>query len=259
MGNMAARPVESRDELRHRIEKYLSTSDRGSDIQNLIDRLKPLGDVAIFGGMARDFARGGEKLFQSDVDMVVDVEPEKLDAFFSNIPVIRNRFGGFRLEGRYTQFDVWALQTTWAIREQHVAADNLSDLTRTTFFDWDAVVYMSRSREIHYCNNYIENIHTKIVDINLHCNPNTMGAIARTIRILIDWQGALAPNLANFLERSLEKHCSTAIENAQRKTIGRVSMEARKLHALKDQLRRRETTKRTFKFEDDASAEPKVE
>lgn len=249
MANLTPHPVDDFGDLKERVENYLASSSRGADIRELVEKLRGVGDVAIFGGMLRDFARGGEQVFNSDIDLVIDAEPEQLGAFFSDFHVHRNRFGGYRLNGRTTQFDVWALQSTWAIRERYVQASQLNDLIQTTFFNWDAIVYIIESQEIVACSNYIENIHKRTVDINLSDNPNVLGAIARTLRILVDWQGELAPALTDFLAKSLDDHCPAEIEKAQARTIGRVSIKGHKINALKDQLRRRDTARSSFKFD----------
>ncbi|QFU16924.1 hypothetical protein [Microvirga thermotolerans] len=204
MANTAARPVTSEQELRERVEAYLADPALGGpEISETISRVRPLGGVAIFGGMLRDLARGGAGAFRSDVDLVVDCEAEELDRFVRDMPVERNKFGGYRFVGRRFVYDLWALPNTWAVRQGHVAAHALADLTKTTFFDCDAVVYDAGTRAIHWSDRYLEKLQAETVEINLEDNPNRVGVLARTLRILFDWRQSLGPQLAWYLHQGL--------------------------------------------------------
>lgn len=204
MARTAACPVTTEHELRERVEAYLADPALGGpEISETISRLRPLGDVAIFGGMLRDLARGGAGAFRSDVDLVVDCEAEELDRFVRDLPVARNKFGGYRFVGRRFAYDLWALPNTWAVREGHVAAQGLADLTKTTFFDCDAVVYDAGTRAIHWSDGYLDQLQARTVEINLEDNPNRLGVLARTLRILYDWQQSIGPQLAWYLCQGL--------------------------------------------------------
>jgi predicted nucleotidyltransferase len=250
MADHRARPVSNIGELRDRIESYLNSTNVGSDALELAQRLQSAGDVAIFGGMLRDLARSGEQAFNSDIDIVVDADPEHLESLIVDYNFCRNKFGGYRLNGRNAQFDVWALRNTWAIRERYVEADHLSDLTKTTFFNWDAIVYVVHTREIFHSHNYLESIHQKTANIVLKHNPNVLGTVARTLRILVDWDGTLAPDLAAFLEEALESHCLHDIKKAQLDTLGREMLDERTLKSLKAKMRHREAGEFTFALAD---------
>lgn len=237
MADTMSRPIADIDDLKERVQRYLDTSSRGIEAKELAERLREVGDVAIFGGMLRDFARGYEQSFNSDIDLVVDATPERLESFLMDYKVQRNRFGGYRLHGRDTQFDVWTLHNTWAIREGHVQACGLNDLINTTFFDCDAIVYVVHSKEIYCHSNFVENINKRTVDILLKDNPNLLGAVARTLRALVEWRAELGPELTKFLAKSLDDHCLYEIEKAQVRTYGRVAVDKDELTSLKIKLR----------------------
>jgi hypothetical protein len=100
---------------------------------------------------------------------------------------------------RHVKFDVWALHDTRAIKEGLVGASGLPDLTKTTFFDGDAAVYIPTESVLHCSVDYFNRIHSGVVIINLEENPNPLGAIARTLRLLVDWEVGLSRRLADFL------------------------------------------------------------
>jgi hypothetical protein len=192
----------------------------GHDIGNFIDRVSPIGDCAIFGGLPRDFAREGRDAFKSDVDIVVDAVPEELDALLEQFGGQRNRFGGYRLRYGRFDFDVWALQTTWAVSNGHVDVHSLMDLIKTTFFDCDAVVFHCRTLEINRSEQFWTSIKSGIVDINLEANPHYLGTLVRTLKIAFNKQQQLAPRLSNYLAKGIERSYNELLDYANRKNIG---------------------------------------
>jgi hypothetical protein len=202
-------------ELSSRIARFIRGQE-GADIGCLIDMLEPVGEVGIFGGMPRDFARAsGGGPFDSDVDVVVDAPADALDEVLHPMGADRNRFGGYRLRHGRFDFDIWALERTWAVSTGHVAVRSLTDLVKTTFFDCDAVVYHCRSGTISRSNSFWSNLHRGIVDINLQANPHQVGTLARTLRILFDWQQDLSPKLAEYLVTGLAEHGVAVMQYAR--------------------------------------------
>lgn len=189
---------------------------QGHDIGDLIDRLSSLGDCAIFGGLPRDFAREGRDAFKSDVDIVVDAGSGGLDALLGQIGGRRNRFGGYRLKYGRFEFDVWALQMTWAASTGHVEVHSLTDLIKTTFFDCDAVLFHCRTFEITRSERFWTSIKYGIVDINLEANPHYIGTLARTLRILFERRQQLTPRLANYLAEGIARNRNEILDYATR-------------------------------------------
>lgn len=236
-------------ELIDRIEKYLRTEGPGAEARELIERLSAIGEVGIFGGMVRDFARGKDEDFSSDIDIVVDVDAEKLNGIFEGFRVRRNRFGGYRLRKKEATFDVWTLSNTWAIKQGLVSASSLADLTKTTFFDWDAAVYVPRTHMLHCSEDYLERIHSGMVKINLEPNPNPLGAIARTLRLLLDWNVRLSPELKDFLLSKLDVYDERDVSKAQKVTIGHVYVRSDSVERLRHWLREPDLFDSTFRRE----------
>jgi hypothetical protein len=201
-------------ELSSRISHFIRGQE-GADIGRLIDMLEPVGEVGIFGGMPRDFARAGRRAFDSDVDVVVDGPADALDEVLHPMGAERNRFGGYRMRHGRFDFDIWALERTWAVSTGHVAVRSLTDLVKTTFFDCDAVIYRCRSAAISRSNSFWSNLHRGVVDINLEANPHQIGALARTLRILFDWQQDLSPKLADYLVTGLVEHRVAVLQYAR--------------------------------------------
>jgi hypothetical protein len=200
-------PVRDGAELCRRMQAFLADEARGGpEIADLIGHLGQVGEVAIFGGMARDIARGGAAAFASDVDLVVHAPPERLAELMRDGAAVRNRFGGYRIAGRRHSYDVWALPSTWAVQSGHVQAAHLTDLVHTTFFDCDAVLYLCGSRRVHHGPRFTAWLRDAIVDTNLEENPNPHGVVARALRILLEHRQAVGPGLERYLRRMAKGH-----------------------------------------------------
>ena len=200
-------------ELSSDISQFIR-SERGSDIGRLVDLLEAVGPSAIFGGLPRDFARDGSSSFDSDVDVVVDAPAAALDACLQPMGAERNRFGGYRLRFGRFDFDVWALERTWAASTGQVAVRTLSDLVKTTFFDCDAILYHCQTAAISRPSAYWSKARRHVIDINLEANPHQVGTLVRTLRALFDWQQDLSPKLANYLVLGLAEHHAAVLQYA---------------------------------------------
>ncbi len=192
MGEVARR-IDDVAALGDRMRAFLTDEALGGpEIADLVGHLGQIGEVAIFGGMPRDIARAGAQAFASDVDLVVDTEPGRLAELFRGAPARRNRFGGFRIDGRRHCYDVWALSSTWAVEAGHVRATSLDDLVHTTFFNCDAVIYRCSADRMHHGKRFRAWLHDHVVDVNLENNPNPAGTVGRALRAVLDWNTPLA-------------------------------------------------------------------
>ena len=240
------RLVTSTDELKSRVDRFLASGERGDEARAMIDNLSTIGPVGIFGGMLRDIARLGSDGFSSDIDLVVDGSAESLSRVFAGHSAVRNRFGGYRVYGQNAQFDVWSLQDTWAIKQGFVSASSLADLTKTTFFDWDAAVYLPHINVLHCLEDYLTRLRSGVVTINLEPNPNPLGAVARTLRLLVDWEVGLSEQLVEFLWQNLSAHDRSQLVEAQKLTIGRVPLKKQSIRRLLRELSNRDFFDQAF-------------
>lgn len=209
---------------------------QGSEIGALVDILGSAGDSAIFGGLPRDFAREGRDAFNSDVDVVVDASPDVLDGLLRTLGGQRNRFGGYRLKYGRFDFDIWALQSTWAVSHGYVAVHSLDDLVRTTFFDCDAVIFHCRTQVVTRSDRFWTSIEHGIVDTNLEANPHYIGTLARTLKILLDWRQDLGPKLTSYLAEGMARNSEEIVDYVARNGLGRCLAAGSDPHAVMSEL-----------------------
>jgi hypothetical protein len=194
--------------LKRRIDDYL-WREEALPIQRLREilatRFEPLGPVAIIGGLVRDIARRGKVGFRSDIDLVVDAEPARVEALAAELEAAPNRFGGFSSMHPHWKIDFWSLPNTWASAVGLVQVNRLADLVNTTFFDCDAVCYEVCRRKVHALPGYLERLGARTIDVNLLPNPSIDGNLLRAARRILLWQFRPGPVLRAFIQRELNE------------------------------------------------------
>ncbi|MEO0487384.1 MAG: hypothetical protein AAF092_15870 [Pseudomonadota bacterium] len=150
-----------------------------------IDEVSISADIFIFGGALRDISLLGAPSFASDVDAVVQVhDVETFMDILGRYEAAQNKFGGHRVRIGRWNFDVWEVSRTWAFTEGVVEALSPLSLLETTFFNWDAILYDWRSSSLHFGQNYFSDLSQRYLELVLEDNPNTVGALVRTLRTL---------------------------------------------------------------------------
>lgn len=193
-------------DLKRKINYFLSSSKLGrGEVKVLLDQLQVIGRVAIFGGMLRDLLLVGNEGFNSDIDLVIDAKnDQELDELLQSYNAIRNKFGGYRLTLSKWKVDVWSLQSTWAFKNGYVTGSSIPDLCKTTFFDWDGIVYDVGSEAIYTVDGYFDRLDSEILDINLEENPNPMGNIVKALRYKEKYSASFSNRLARYVYENLE-------------------------------------------------------
>ena len=160
--------------------------------------------VGVIGGLVRDFARGGRSAFKSDLDLVIQGDRKDVTRLAQAVGAHANRFGGYGFTAGPWKIDFWALESTWAVAQGHVAVENLDDVVHCTFFDWDAIVYDLRSRRLSCDVAYLERLESRRLDISLRSNPGEIGNLLRAARRIIGWKLQAGPRLRVFIEERLD-------------------------------------------------------
>ena len=203
--------------LRRRARRILIHYSSGQ-LQLVLRELQLLGEVGVFGGLLRDAALDQPRKFRSDVDLVIDVYDGKhFDRFFRRANAKINRFGGYRLALSSGSVDVWPLHRTWAFRTGLVRGSSLKDLIGTTYFSWDSIVYSWSSHRLYCRDSYLDEVHDRVVDLELAINPNPLGALVRTLRLLACGRAGLRRRLAYHTFFLLEGYSVDDILSAERR------------------------------------------
>jgi len=212
----------SETHLKRRVDGYLwnNPSVPARRLREQLNEFKSLGEIAIIGGMIRDLAREGRSGFKSDVDFVIDCDPDVVEEFALERGASKNRFGGYCFLTPHWKLDFWALERTWARTEGHVKIRRLEDLIKCTFFDVDAIVYLLNCQRLYAREKYLENLLRGEIDINLLPNPSIEGNMVRGIRRILSWNYLPGPRLKGFFEKHLTNDMFAHVVNVERKLYG---------------------------------------
>jgi hypothetical protein len=178
--------------------------------------MQNIGDTYIIGGLVRDLAFFGlNDRPISDIDIVVCCNPRALAEFSKKIGAQKNRFGGYAATIGGARVDYWSLSATWAHRNGHVIIRRPRDLIKSTFFDWDAIIFDVKRKKIHADSNYLHRMMSRIVDINLEPTPSSKGNLVRALRRLVMWDARPARALRSFIEKTWKNYSWAEICDAE--------------------------------------------
>jgi len=220
---MSQEKTQKISDLKRKVGYFLSSPKLGrQEVKTLLDQLQKIGEVVIFGGMLRDLSLLGNGGFDSDIDLVIDTDKEnELADFLRPYSPARNKFGGYRLKLSRWEVDIWPLKSTWAFKQGYVKEGSFADLCKTTFFDWDGIVYKVGDGTILAVEGYFDHINEGLLDINLENNPNPMGNIVKAFRYREKYGAGFSSRLATYIYEHLENFDPNLISLYENKSHGR--------------------------------------
>jgi len=200
----------TKEVLRKRVRRLLRLDRPKNDRSELRARILPclqsLGEVALIGGAIRDLARSGRSAFASDLDFVVyGSPPNRFRDVMVSMNAKANRFGGYAVQFQGWKVDVWHLEDTWARTAGLRRVEQISDLLKCTFFDWDSVVFDLRTGELIFDEDYLFRLSIGVMNVRLSENPNPDGSLVRALRRAALWNVRFGWELTEFSLHHLEK------------------------------------------------------
>jgi hypothetical protein len=203
--------------LQRRLHSVVASYSK-PELTCLFDELDRCGEVVLFGGVLRDLSLEAPRAFKSDIDVVVaECNERELARVACTYNATTNRFGGHRIALKRGSVDLWPLSRTWAFQVGALSGNRPEDLIKTTFFSWDAIAYVWHSRQLVAGEKYFEQTCARVVDLQFPDNPNPLGLLVRTLRIVATGKAALTMRLARFTLMKLERHTVGQILAAERR------------------------------------------
>ncbi len=205
-------------QLKEDVRSFLNSSNRSMARirEEILGPVGRFGRAYVIGGLVRDLAMYGmHERPESDLDLVVRCSPRRLEEFAQQCGGTKNRFGGFAVRTPAYRVDFWAFSRTWARMAGHVKLKTPFDLTKTTFFDWDAVVYGVTEHKLWAIERYLHLLHSGTLDINLEDNPSRLGTLVRAVRRLMMWDVRPSARLRAYIDCELEKFCWSQVLDAE--------------------------------------------
>lgn len=211
--------AQSLSAISERVSRFISAdSVRMKELRtDIIPQFSEIGHTFIIGGLVRDLAfYGSDERPLADIDFVITGNPTNLEQLANRLGASKNRFGGFSLKKRGYDIDFWSMHSTWAKQNRLVRVNKPADLTRATFFDWDAIIYGLSDKKVHALPGYIEKLNNRILDINLEKTPSVHGNLVRALRRLVMWDAKPGRKLRPFISKNLPENTWQSIIDAEK-------------------------------------------
>lgn len=192
---------EQKMSLEKKLHYFFSSEVKGrSSVANFVLDITGLCDISIFGGMLRDLHLGGNRSFDSDVDLVITniKDPDSIKKILLSKGAVLNKFGGYRIDLGDWEIDLWELKNTWAFKKGYIQEDGFDSLLGTSFFNWDAIAYDFQTKKILCRDSYFSEIDNKILKINFEPNPNPLGILKRIYRFVSSYDAKLTSKVVDY-------------------------------------------------------------
>lgn len=176
----------------------------------------------LFGGAIRDIMLD---VPPNDLDIVVHKMTPELAKYLQKFPYKENYFGGYKIQTKEFEMDVWSLEEHWAFQKGHVCNDPVSfdNLPKTTFLNINAVAaelnLVSLNIDI-VENGFFDCIKNKQLDINLEKTKNIQYSLFRAFRFFHQFNFSLSLRL----RKHFQNHgiCVDAYLKYQMKNFGKI-------------------------------------
>lgn len=181
-------------------QNNISVLLKNEKLTKFFDELHECGSTLILGGAVRDWFVGKPP---RDIDIVVNCIPSKLD-FILKYKGKKNVFGGFKVKIEGVEFDIWSLESTWALKNDNNFLKRLPTLPKTVFLNIDAVGYCSDINLI-YENGFLQAMTDKKLDIVYEPNPYPFFCVSKALCSLIKYDLETTDNLKNYIANQKDR------------------------------------------------------
>lgn len=182
------------------IEAELDKLRTKPTIANLLNRLNSCGPALVFGGAIRDWVVGKTP---RDIDIVLDCPRQALN-FLTEFKAEKNRFGGYYLLLDGVELDIWNLDASWPHKNDSKFERKLESLTKTPFFNMDAVTYRLDTKVIQD-DGFTQAMETKTLDIVYEPNPFPFLCVSKALCALSKYDMQPSANLKRYIDEQVHR------------------------------------------------------
>lgn len=182
------------------IEKSLSQLKKDQLITDFLEELGACGPSLVLGGAVRDWILGNP---HRDIDIVVACPTKKLQ-FLNKYKAQKNRFEGYYLTIGGTEFDIWTVESTWAMKKDASFDKTLEAIPRTVFLTIDAVGYRLDTKEI-YDSGFHASVLNRRLGIIYEPNPFPFLCVSRSLCTLLKYDLLPTYNLKAYIQNQFDR------------------------------------------------------
>jgi hypothetical protein len=192
---------------------YFLGSD--SDALKLIGELSTMGDLLFLGGSIRDICLSYEEpSMPRDFDIAIKCinnNYEDLEVLLKQYNHTKNRFGGYKVRISNIEFDIWALENTWAFKNTDLMP-NEENLAKSVYLSIDGIVYNFNKAKL-YDEVFRSSLQNSKIDITLEKNPQVELNLLRALVFKEKYNLQLSNKLKDVFKAYLKEEAERLIEN----------------------------------------------
>ncbi|MFN0293123.1 hypothetical protein [Pedobacter helvus] len=193
----------------------------GDEAYILLERLSYVSNVLIFSGIIRNyFINYFGKV--RDFDLVVDCDYNTLEEILRYYPFRKNSFGGYKVDVKGLNVDIWNITTTWAFVNKKLDAKLFlkESLPQTTFFNFSAIVFDFNAKKFLWESDFEEFLSKGAIDLVLEDNPLPQLCIVNTIYYKHKYHLEVSKRLESYCLANFTKYSEKDFKDIQLKHFG---------------------------------------
>ncbi|MBF6643565.1 hypothetical protein [Chryseobacterium indologenes] len=201
--------------------------------KTFIENLREYFVVYLFSGVIRDyFLEEYDK--PNDIDLVLQ-KPNDIN-FFENIlkkygTFRKNTFGGYKLFINNLPIDVWFIEDTWAIANNHITIRKSIEkaLLHSTFFNFSSIIYDLRNEKFIKDKLFLDFLANREMDIVLENNPNIVLCLLKIKHYAEKYEINLSSSVIQYYIQNFNKYPKEEYDKSQIKHFGKIIYEYQQL------------------------------
>lgn len=198
---------------------YIDSILDQNHFKGLIDWVSGQVPTFVFSGLTRNFLLG--YLNNRDIDFVV-IDSSKLRIPISqlrDVTILKNKFGGYKLQAEHLTLDVWDVEKTWGIVQEGMRGTAYS-LMNTAFFNFSAIVYDYNKGRFYITDEFCKFYTTHVMEVVYARNPRIATCIVNALYYADKYEFLIGESLRKWVL----KHYNDSLDydSAQESRFNRV-------------------------------------
>lgn len=198
--------------IKNQLIYFLGTD---SNALKFIEELSNLGDLLFFGGSIRDICLSdGLPLMPRDFDIAInfrEADQSYIEVLMKQYDHRKNRFGGYKVKISNIEFDIWALENTWAFKNTDLLPSE-ENLAKSVYLNIDGIVFNFNKSRLHD-EVFRNSIINSKIDITLEENPQIELNLLRAIVFRDKYKLKFSNKLKEVFKGYLDEEPDSLIEN----------------------------------------------
>lgn len=182
---------------------YIDSILEQNRVKGLIDWVSGQVSTFVFSGLTRNFLLG--YLNNRDIDFVV-IDSPRLRIPISQlreISILKNKFGGYKLQTEHLSIDVWDVEKTWGIVQEGMRSTAYS-LMNTAFFNFSSIVYDYNKGRFYITDEFCKFYNTHVMEVVYAKNPRIATCIVNALYYADKYEFVIGESLRKWVVKNYD-------------------------------------------------------